>query len=219
MEINKINKIENYAKEKMTPVSVHNYLHIDRVRNWALKIAKKEGFKDLEIVEVVALLHDIGKPISKKESMHGEIGAKRASEFLNKNNFFDEQKTKEIAYAIRHHNSNKKVDGKLAVILRDADMMDLFGAIGIMRCIAWRASSQEYNPQNIKGNTWGAKPEYFDRRFNEGKNTGNYILDQLNFQISCYDNLNTQTAKKFAKPLVEYMKNYIIQFECEVLNE
>ena len=215
--MNKIKDIENYAREKMTQVSVHNYMHIDRVRKWALKIAKNEGFEDLEIVEAAALLHDVGKQVSKKESMHGEIGAKMASEFLRKNNFFDEQKTKEIVYAIRHHNSNRKIDGKLALILRDADMLDLFGAIGIMRGIAHNASNQEYDPQNIKGDTWGAKPEYFDTRFDEGKNIGKYLVDQLNFQISCYGNLNTATAKKYAKPLVEYMKNYIVRLECEVL--
>ena len=217
MKIDKISKIENYAREKMTNVCAHNYMHADRVRNWALKIAKKEGFGDLEMVEVSALLHDIGKSCSKKESMHGAVGAKMASEYLRKNDFFDEQKTKEIAYAILHHNSHSPVNGKLSAILRDADMMDLFGAVGIMRCIACKSSTPEFDSKNVKGKTWGAKPPYFDKRFAEREDTGEYIVDHLNFQISCYDNLNTEAAKEFAKPLVEYIKKYIAQLEFEVV--
>ncbi|RLG14142.1 MAG: hypothetical protein DRN66_02740 [Candidatus Nanohalarchaeota archaeon] len=218
MKTDKIRKIEQYAMKKMTQASVHNYMHVSRVRNWALKIAKRERFNDLEIVEAAALLHDIGRSSVQMDNMHGKIGAKMASEYLEKNNFFDEQKIKEIAYAIRNHNSNRKVEGRLPAILRDADMMDLFGAVGIMRCIAWRGSSPEYDSKNIKGETWGAKPSYFDKEIAEGRGTGEYIVDHLNFQISCYDNLNTETAKMFAKPLVEYMKNYILRLECEVVD-
>ena len=146
---------------------------------------------------------------------YGEIGAKMASEFLRKNNLFSEEKIEEIAHAIKHHNSNKKFDGKLLAILRDADMLDLFGAVGLMRGVVYRSSNQEYNPLNVRGDAWQRDSKYFNR-FNEGKETGDYIIDHINFQITCFDNLNTETARKIAKPLIEYMKQYILQFESEI---
>jgi len=36
------------------------------------------------------------------------------------------------------------------------------------------------------------------------------------FQISYYDNLHTETAKRLAKPFVEYMKEYVVQLEQEI---
>ncbi len=216
MTENAIKIIEEYSKQATVKVPAHGFSHLDHVRNWALKIAKEEGFEDLQMVEATALLHDIGLPFAKKVSMHGEIGARMASDFLRKNNLFDENKIEEIAHAIRHHNSNKKIDGKLLAILRDADMIDLFGAVGLMRCIINRDSNKEYNPLNVKGDAWQADSEYFDKRFDEGKKTGDNVIDQINFQISCWNNLNTETARKIAKPLIEYMKQYVLQFESEI---
>ncbi len=216
MTENTIKIIEEYSKQATVKVPAHGYTHLDHVRNWALKIAKEEGFEDLQMVEAAALLHDIGLPFAEKVNMHGEVGAKIASDFLRKNNLFDEGKIEEIAHAIKYHNSNKKVDGKLLAILRDADMIDLFGAVGLMRCIIYRGSNPEYNILNIKGDTWQADSRYFNEMFDKGKEIRTSVIDHINFNISCFDNLNTETAKEIAKPLVEYMKQYILQFESEI---
>jgi hypothetical protein len=96
-------------------------------------------------------------------------------------------------------------------------MMDLFGAVGIMRAFTSKASKPEYDINNIKGITWGATAKDFDVRFSSGLGIGDYIIDQINFQISCYDNLNIETAKELAKPLLDYMRNYIICLEKEII--
>jgi hypothetical protein len=45
---------------------------------------------------------------------------------------------------------------------------------------------------------------------------GDHIIDQVNFQISFYGELCTETAKQMGKPLVEFMKAYVIQLDSEI---
>ena len=101
-------------------------------------------------------------------------------------------------------------------IVRDADILDLLGAVGIMRACTSHSCLPEYDPENLKGEMWGASGREYDRRLDAGRGTGDSIVDQINFQISCYDNLSTEAAKRLAGPLVEFMRGYVLEFEAEV---
>lgn len=216
MQASQRQAIEEYARRMMTAEVAHDFKHADRVRNWALRIAREEGFADLWVVEVTALLHDIGLSHVGKRAMHGQVGARMATQFLGENGVFPKAVIAEIGNAIRYHNSIRRRSGKLLDIVRDADRLDLFGAIGIMRAYTSKASRPEYDPENVKGETWGDSARDFDERFDEGLGTGDYVVDQINFQISCYDNLSSETARCLAKPLIEFMRDYVIQLEYEV---
>lgn len=226
-----IQQIEDYVRSTMAGVVAHDFKHVDRVRHWALRIAEEEGFEDLEIVEIAALLHDIGLPSvdeEKERVKHGPVGAEIASRFLRKNLALTEDQIEQISSAIRHHCSPPSLvtdllkdmgeKGRLIGIIRDADIIDAIGAVGLMRAFTSKAAKPEYDPGNIKGDTWGLSSRGFDERFAKGLGIGGIIIDQINFQISCYDNLNTETAKRLAKPLVEYMKEYVVQLEHEIGN-
>jgi len=58
--------------------------------------------------------------------------------------------------------------------------------------------------------------EEFEKRFAEGVGIGDYIVDQVNFQISFYGELHTETARQIGQPLVEFMKAYIVQLDSEI---
>jgi len=200
----------------MTDTPAHDFKHVDRVRNWILLIAEKEGYRDLESAEIAALLHDIGRAKAKKVKSHGEVGAKMARKFLGKKEF-PKEKIAEICHAIANHNSNRKVSGKLAHLLRDADMLDMFGAVGLMRAVVYKSFLPEYNPENVKGETWKFNQEDFNNKLYGKADIRKTIVDVINFHISCFGNLNTKTAKKLAKPLVKYLRDYVLQLEKEVL--
>jgi uncharacterized protein len=197
--------------------SVHNYGHINRVRSWAVVIARKEGYKKPELVEAAALLHDIGYSYA-DERNHGQVGAEKAREYLQETGSFTAGEIDEIVHAIGHHSSNRGGEGMLLDILRDADMLDGLGAFGILRCIKPMASDPDYDPENIKGDTWEMGVKSFNERMDSGRGAGKYIVDHLNFQISWFGNMATETARKHARPLIEFMKTYIQQLESEVLN-
>jgi len=229
-----ISRTETYVKEAMVdkqgPLLIaHDFKHVDRVRNWSLCIAKGEGFSDLQVVQVAALLHDIGLSYIHEENergKHGQVGAKIADRFLNESSALPQEQIERITLAIRYHNSRPSlvVDllssigerGKLVEIIRDADTMDAIGAVGLMRAFTSKYLLPEYEPDNIKGETWGLSSDGFSERLEKGLGVGKCIIDQANFQISLYENLRTKTAKQLARPLVEFMKDYVLQLEREI---
>jgi len=237
---NLITIIEAYVKKEMTAkhsdlMIAHDYKHVDRVRNWALTIAKSESFKDLELVEVTALLHDIGlgqmsERVERKN--HALVGAEIAREFLKGNSILSSGQIELITDAISYHSLAPSVvihhlgtlgeKGKLLEIIRDGDNLDAFGATGIMRACSSKYSLPDYDPQNLKGIAWGlSAAEFWSSRGLEsrgGQIPVNNIIDQINQQIRYYDHLHTKTAKRLGEALVQYMKDFILQLEREIVH-
>lgn len=208
------------VQQEGTMTIAHDFKHIDRVRNWALVIADAERFPNLEIVEVTALLHDIGlshlnEGDERKE--HGPLGAEIAKTYLRANSSLSAEQIDQIADAVYYHSLHPEAvlehlqalgeKGKLLEIVRDADNMDALGAIGLMRAFTSKYFLPDYIPASIKGNNWG---------LTSGFQPVNNIMDQINQQLRYYDNLHTITAKNLGQPLVEYMKDFVMQLEYEI---
>lgn len=230
-----ISLTEKYVKTitgKGTLTLAHDYKHVDRVRKWAALIAAKEGYSNLEMVEVAALLHDIGLNFIDETGdrrRHGEVGAEIAFKYLQKESDYSKVQISEITGAIKYHSlapgtvaeylKSHRREGILIKILRDADNLDAFGAVGLMRAIISKYDLTEYNPDNIKGDTWGLSNKEFEAKFKDSFNSEKYITGQINQQIRLYDILHTRTAKHLAKPLVKFMKDFVQQLEREIKNE
>ena len=216
MQKNVIQQVEDYVKRVTKEEAAHDFKHVDRVRNWAVKIAKGEGYEDIESVEVTALLHDIGLPYVEERRLHGQKGAEMAEKFLRENNLLPEEKIEEITNAIRHHSKKRESSWKLLDILCDADTLDALGVVGIMRALTSKHYQPEYNPDNIKGENWGRSTKEYDELFRMGLEEGDNNIDQINLQIHYYGSLATETAKRIGNPLVRYMKDFITQLESEI---
>src|SRR5690242_3589740 len=144
MPDDKIRQIEDFARPYMTAEVGHDFKHIQRVRRWARYIAEQEGYARLDMAEAAALLHDIGLRDGGRPR-HAEVGAELAATFLRENEVFDELEIQEIADAVRSH-SSLNGRGRLYQILQDADCLELFGAVGLMRASTSKASLPEYPP-------------------------------------------------------------------------
>jgi len=216
----KIQKIENYVKslpEDRKPA--HGYDHVSRVRNWAIKIARAENFPDLEMVEAAALLHDIGRTIPQEQGKtHGELSARLAEKFLNKNKLFGQLEITQICEAVAHHSDIKEIKSNLLDILRDADILDLLGPIGILRVAMAEHHLKIFNEENIKGETWGMTNVDFNRDYAGKIGKWATLPDQYNFQMSCFYNLKTDYAKKIAEPMAQFMKNFVLEVEKQANN-
>ena len=114
----------------------HSIEHIMRVHKLCLEIAKKEKGVDLEVLEIAALLHDIGRQ-KENEDITGKVdhaieGAKMAEVILKELNF---SKIDAVKHCILAHRKRTNVTPNTieAKILFDADKLDCIGATGIAR--------------------------------------------------------------------------------------
>ena len=207
-------QIETYARTHMGVEPGHDYGHVRRVANWAVRLAHEEGYPRPGLAEAAGLLHDVGlSSCGADRRRHGEMGAALARDFLLSIPVFSPDDTEEIVNAIRHHVTNRTGSGMLLDILRDADMMEFFGPFGLLRGVA-RASHKPVCYSGLpRGETWGMSSTDFDRRFDDGRGIGPCLVDDINFQASCYGNLATRTARRWAEPYVQFMRDFVLMLE------
>jgi len=121
---------------------VHGFDHVLRVYRMAERLARAEG-ADLEIVRAAALLHDAeGSATSGGEigrSNHHHASSEFARQELQAEGWSDERITA-VQHCIRAHRfrDNSEPPQTLeAKILFDADKLDVIGAIGVVRTVAF----------------------------------------------------------------------------------
>ncbi len=142
-----ISIIRNYAYEKSEKDDTHGFSHVERVFNLCLQLGKKLG-ANLLVLEIAALLHDIGRRNKKKtysNKNHAEISAEMASKFLKSNDFeLSQVDYDNIINSIKAHSFSNKIIPKTleAKILSDADKLDALGAVGLYRTIGFTIKNQ-----------------------------------------------------------------------------
>ena len=120
------------------PVPAHDFGHVSRVTAWVKEICKNEK-ADLFLCEMAGWLHDIGRTLEKDHgviSQHHELSYKMCKDWF-KNDPVLKGMTKRqkdvILYAVRYHWNDAADKYKEAIILRDADKLDVFGPMGVKR--------------------------------------------------------------------------------------
>lgn len=133
---NLIEKIVEFAREKMSLDPSHGFDHVLRVVKFCEIIGREEN-ADMTILIPAAYLHDIARELESQHASidHAKVGSKIAAEFLKDLGY---PHVEEIVYAIEVHRFSTGIipetfEGK---ILQDADRLDAIGAIGIYRTIA-----------------------------------------------------------------------------------
>ena len=195
-------ELESWVRETLEAdrKRAHGCLHTDRVRVAIRVLAQAEGV-DLFLAEAAALLHDVGRTQAGPEAEHGARSASIARPLLEEM-ALDPEDIREILHAIRWHNS-LRADSALLRILRDADMLDGLGAMGIMRAFMSKSHLLAYDadfPFQDRGNRW--PPDY--------------ASDQLIGQMAWYDGLNTGTARQMATKRIAFMRAFVTQARDEI---
>ncbi|MFH1653802.1 MAG: HD domain-containing protein [Pseudomonadota bacterium] len=145
MQNDLIENIRSEAKSFFEESSgCHDWSHVERVRNIAIRIGTKENAR-LDIIEIAALLHDIARPDemnAKGEFCHAKEGASRSVGILKKYDISD-QDMQNIIHCIETHRfrSNNPPKTLEAKVLFDADKMDAIGAVGIGRNFLFAGSA------------------------------------------------------------------------------
>lgn len=185
----------------------HGWDHVERVRKTTLKIAKlynkgKTAKEKVSIneLEITALLHDIGR-YKNEEDNHAECSYKLAvpilEKYKNKKSFnVDNEKILNIVRNHSYPTANKCTDKgifKIAEfkILTDADKIDSFGPIGILRAPLDKYDTLEKQIKHIKDK---ASYKQYKLRTIASKKIG----------------------KKYKKYLADFLKEYKRQSELKV---
>jgi len=177
--------------------SAHDWWHIDRVRRLALFICGKEKSGDSLIVEVSALLHEIGD--RKFDRSSGVKIAGRIRSFLHKIGF-NEPEIESILFINRNISFSKGYRGNKVSeefrIVQDADRLDAIGAIGIARAFSYGGFSRIplFDPEGLKDSTV------------------KHFYDKL---LKLKDLMNTETARKIAEERHKYMEEFLNRFFSE----
>ncbi len=118
----------------------HDWDHTLRVWTTARKLAAAEGAQTF-IVDVAALMHDIGRPAELQDqgkTDHAVLGAEMARRLLPQWGLHDNALIDAIVHCIHAHRYRQRTQGIQpqtieAKIVFDADKLDGMGAIGIAR--------------------------------------------------------------------------------------
>jgi uncharacterized protein len=195
--------------------SGHDWWHIYRVWQTAKRIAAHEfangSFVDAEIVELAALLHDLGD-----HKFHGgdtSVAPRMASEWLI--SLHAEagmvEHVAEIVGTLSFKGANVATPMTTleGMIVQDADRLDAIGAIGIARAFAYggHKGRELYNPDIPP-----QPHDDFAQYAASATPTINHFYEKL---LLLKDRMNTGYAKQIAEQRHRFMQQFLDQFFAE----
>lgn len=192
---------------------VHDFDHVLRVYRMAERLAKAEG-ADLEIVRAAALLHDsVGSAPGSEGNARAEhhiASAEFAGEVLAQKGW-PEERIKAVQHCIRGHRFRGKEDRPEtleAQVLFDADKLDVLGAIGAARTIAYAA---------LDGQPAYAEPS--DQFLRTGKKEPGEPHSSYHEFLFKLQNVKGRMFTPSGKALAEARHAYLVEFYAQLQAE
>ncbi len=191
----------------------HDWHHIERVRQIALRLAQAEGL-DPFLPELIAILHET---TDRKIVGSGQEdqAAEKLKEWLGQHGLAEPEIT-EILYVITNQSysasgiSGLKLSSPVGQIVQDADRLDALGAIGIARCFAYngKRGNPIHDPAQPPRTASITAAEYKQDR----DTSINHFYEKL---LELKDLMNTTTARQIASARHEFMEKFLEEFYAE----
>ncbi len=209
-----IKRAADYVKLKLYGEHTgHDWFHVMRVWEMVKRLAAEEGGDlNMEVLELGALLHDLGdSKMYEFDERKGSLILRGMMDVLD----IDEDMQKKIINIIseaQYRGDETKIPQTLeGKILQDADLLDALGAIGVARTFATGGHIKRviYDPKR-KPRTRLSKEDYLYRK-TDGTSI-NYFYEKT-FKLP--EMMNTKTGKALAKKRLEFLQDFIKEFEKE----
>jgi uncharacterized protein len=191
--------------------SGHDWWHIKRVYDLSVTMANEYPEADLFIVQLGALLHDIGD--HKFHNGDHTVGPKMVTDWLAENQVDESTIAKVVAIVKEISYKGADVETPMSTlegeIVQDADRLDAIGAIGIARTFAYGGNKNRemHNPE--------VAPELHSDFETYKKTTGptiNHFYEKL---LLLKDRMNTEFGKKLAQQRHTFMEKFLEEFFAE----
>jgi len=218
---NKIKKTFQFAQDYFRKEKTgHDWWHTYRVYKLSLQIASREG-GDLFIIEMSALLHDIGD--YKFFNGDEEAGKRFVHDYLNSISLPPEISEKIVNIStsisfmktlIPESNSEieyKKMENLEYLIVSDADKLDAMGAIGIARAFTYGGYFHRpiYDP-DIPLNPSISREEY---KITNAPSINHFYEKLLKLKNMIHTSYGKELALKRHCFLEEYLKQFFAEWE------
>ncbi|XP_042000595.1 uncharacterized protein YpgQ isoform X1 [Salvia splendens] len=191
----------------------HDAAHVFRVRDLALSLARDEGFSasphSMFIVELAALLHDIGDYKYMRDPSEGKI----VENFLVEEGVEENTKTSVLSI-IKGMGFKEEIGGLTEStrcpefgVVQDADRLDAIGAIGIARCFTFGGSRNRvlHDPQ-IKPRSDLSKENYMNK---DEQTTVNHFHEKL---LKLKTLMKTKAGQRRAEKRHKFMEEFLEEF-------
>jgi uncharacterized protein len=205
---------EDVRQQMSGEASGHDWWHVDRVWQNAKLIARDETV-DQYVVELAALLHDLGDP-----KLHdGEDRIEPMARECLERHQVDHETAEKVITIITTMSFSKTVGGNPAdfsleaKVVQDADRLDALGAIGIARLFAYGGKNgrEIYNPEIP------AKLPKDSAEYAQAKTTSyNHFHDKI---LLLKDRMTTDAGRRVADGRHRFVEEYLEQFKAEVNGE
>ncbi|KAE8022994.1 hypothetical protein FH972_008751 [Carpinus fangiana] len=194
----------------------HDAAHVWRVRELALSLAREEGLfsnpDSMEIVELAALLHDIGDYKYLRDPSEEKI----VVNFLEQE-CVEEHKKMKILQIVKGMGFKEELAGlpngeffPEFGIVQDADRLDAIGAIGIARCFTFGGSrSRVLHDPMIQPRSDLSKERYMKK---DEQTTVNHFHEKL---LKLKDLMKTKAGQKRAEKRHKFMEEFLKEFYDE----
>ncbi|KAL6980033.1 hypothetical protein U1Q18_021684 [Sarracenia purpurea var. burkii] len=191
----------------------HDAAHVFRVRDLALSLAREEGLSSspdsMEIVELAALLHDIGDYKYVRDSSEEKI----VEEFLEAEGVTEGKKIK-ILSIVKGMGFKEELEryatSKYSVefgVVQDADRLDAIGAIGIARCFTFGGSRNNVlHDPSIEPRPDLSKEQYVKKN---KQTTVNHFHEKL---LKLKDLMKTKAGQRRAERRHKFMEDFLKEF-------
>jgi uncharacterized protein len=204
-----ITKAEHFARTELAgDSSGHDWWHVDRVRNVALRLAREEGADEL-VVELAALLHDIA---DYKLSGSEEAGPEAIEQWLGRQNVAGQVIDAVVAIiAGLSFRGADVADAPLSIegrCVRDADRLDAIGAIGIARAFAFGGHAGRVLHDPSVAPERHADPDAY---MHGGTTTINHFYEKL---ILLEDRMETGSGRQIASHRRRVMQAFLEEFHA-----
>lgn len=207
-----IRKTIEYVKVKLKDEPTgHDWYHTERVWKLAKRLQEEEG-GDKEVIELAALLHDLG---DYKKYAYNEIKGSFVLLGMMDVLGIEEEQKEQIAKIIEEAQfvgddtkPPSTIEGK---IVQDADWLDALGAVGIARTFATGGKiGRILHDPNRKPRARLSKKEYQTKK--TAGTSVNYFYEKT---LKLPKMMNTATGKELARKRAKCLRDFLEKFYKE----